>query len=270
MVNCAGAMDEERPYCCRIGCGVSIKNAKLIKEKWPNADVYILYRDIRVFGKDEEEYFADVIENHHVKIIRYSLEEQPEITTGEDGKVMVKVRDQVYGEDIEIPADLLVLTAQTAGSPDVEKLMEMFKIPAGPGDFFIEAHAKIRPLDFATDGVYFCGSAHFPKNLADTIAQAEGAASRAAIPIMKGSLTLEGITASVDENLCVGCGLCVAACPFSAIELDEETGKAKVNAALCKGCGLCAGTCRSGSIQQKGFNDRQILMMIKNAMGEVL
>lgn len=270
MVNCAGAMDEERAYCCRIGCGVSIKNAKLIKEKYPNADIYILYRDIRVFGKDEEEYFADVIENHHVKIVRYSLEEQPDISVNDDGNVNVRVHDQVYGDDLEINADMVVLTAQTQGSTEVGRLMEMFKIPAGPGNYFIEAHAKIRPLDFATDGVYFCGSAHFPKNLADTVAQAEGAASRAAIPIMKGRLVLEGITALVDENLCVGCGLCVAACPFSAIELDEKTGKATVNTALCKGCGLCSGTCRSGAIQQKGFNDMQIISMIKNSMFEVL
>jgi len=268
MVNCAGAMDEERPYCCRVGCGVSIKNAKLLKEKYPEADIYILYRDIRVFGKDEEEYFADVIENCRVTIIRYSAEEPPMIEVGEDGNISVAVHDQVYDDDISLSADLVVLTAQTEGDPTTDRLMEMFKIPRGPGHFFIEAHAKIRPLDFATDGVYFCGSAHFPKNLADTIAQAEGAASRAAIPILKGKLTLEGITAFVDEPKCIGCGLCVEVCAFSAIELEK--GKATVNPALCKGCGLCAGTCRSGAIQQKGFNDQQILSMIKNSMFEVL
>ena len=182
--------------------------------------------------------------------------------------LVVRVKDQVYGDELILPADLVVLTAQTEGSPTNTTLMEMFKIPAGPGNFFIEAHAKIRPLDFATDGVYFCGSAHFPKNLADTIAQAEGAASRAAIPILKGSLVLEGITSFVDEDLCVGCGLCVEGCAYSAIELVD--GKAKVNEVLCKGCGLCTATCRSGAIQQKGFNDQQILSMIKNALHEVL
>jgi len=267
MINCAGAMDEERPYCCRIGCGVSIKNAKLIKEANPKADVYILYRDIRVFGKEEEEYFADVIENHHVKIIRYSEEEPPTVDKAEDGSQIIKVKDQIYGDEMTLPADLLVLTAQTEGNPTNNKLMEMFKIPAGAGNFFIEAHAKIKPLDFATDGVYFCGSAHFPKNLADTIAQAEGAASRAAIPILKGTLVLEGITAFVDEDKCIGCGLCVEGCAYSAIELID--GKAKVNEALCKGCGLCNATCRSGAIQQKGFNDHQILSIIKSSLNEV-
>ena len=268
MINCAGAMDEERPYCCRIGCGVSIKNAKYLKEKFPGTDIYILYRDIRVFGKDEEEYFASVIENQKVKIIRYAAEDKPRVEVDEKGNVTVKVRDMVYGEDLNLPADLLVLTAQTEGGPDTQRLMELLKVPSGPGSFFIEAHAKIRPLDFATDGVYFCGSAHFPKNLADTIAQAEGAASRAAIPIMKGRLVLEGITAEVEEALCVGCGLCVEACPFSAIELIDM--KAKVNEVLCKGCGLCSATCRSGAIQQQGFNDNQLLTMIKNSMYEVI
>ncbi len=267
MINCAGAMEEERPWCCRIGCGVSIKNAKILKEKYPNADVHILYRDIRVFGKEEEEYFADVIENLQVKITRYSEVEQPEVTVADDGSVIIKVRDQVYNEELELPADLLVLTAQTEGSESTDKLQEMFKIPVGPGHFFIEAHAKIRPLDFATDGVYFCGSAHFPKNLADAIAQAEGAASRAAIPIMRQKLVLEGITAKVEPDMCVGCGLCVEGCPFGAIEL--KLGKAVVNAALCKGCGLCNASCRSGAIQQSGFNDNQIVNMIKSSLHEV-
>jgi heterodisulfide reductase subunit A len=116
--------------------------------------------------------------------------------------------------------------------------------------------------------VYLCGSAHYPKNLADAIAQAEGAASRAAIPIMKGQLVLQGITSVVTKELCSGCGLCVAACPYSAIELKDD-GLAEVNAALCKGCGLCCATCRSGAIQQHGFEDKQILSMIKGSMHEV-
>jgi len=267
MINCAGAMNEERPYCCRIGCGVSIKNARILKEKYPKADIHILYRDIRVFGKDEEEYFSRVIEDMGVKIVRYSPENMPEVELDDEGNAVVKIHDQIYGDDLVLPADIVVLTAQTEGSSTTDDLVEMFKVPSGPGKFLIEAHAKIRPLDFATDGVYICGSAHFPKNLADTIAQAEGAASRAAIPIMKGKLVLEGITSIVNEDLCSGCGLCVSACPFSAIDLVE--GKAKVNEALCKGCGLCTATCRSGAIQQKGFTDHQILSQIKGSMHEV-
>ena len=267
MINCAGAMDGERPYCCRIGCGVSIKNAKMLRERFPKSTISILYRDIRVFGKDEEEYFAEVVEKHRIRIIRYSGSEKPEVTVDGKGRVTVSVRDMVYGNRHEISADLLVLTAQTEGGKDTPRLMELFKVPSGAGGFFMEAHAKIRPLDFATDGVYICGSAHFPKNLPDTIAQAEGAASRAAIPILRGRLVLEGITAEVTEDLCIGCGLCVESCPYSAIELENM--KAVVNPVLCKGCGLCSATCRSGAIQQKGFNDNQIVNMIRNAMFEV-
>ncbi len=270
MINCAGAMEPERPYCCRIGCGVSIKNAKYIKEKYPNSDVYILYRDIRVFGKDEEEYFANVIENLGVKIVRYSGEEKPDVKI-EDGDVTVKVRDQVYNEVLELPADLVVLTAQTEGDPSTNGLMEMFKIPAGAGNFFTEAHPKIRPLDFSTDGIYLCGTAHFPKNLADSIAQAEGAASRAAIPILKGRLVLQGITASVNEDICSGCGLCKTMCEYNAIDIvdrEDLPGKkvAEVNSALCKGCGSCSSACPSGAMQQMGYKNHQINSMIDMAL----
>ena len=270
MINCAGAMEEERPWCCRIGCGVSIKNAKLLKERYPNSDIHILYRDIRVFGTREEEYFAQVIEDQEVKIIRYSLEDQPRVTTDRDGNLTVTVNDEIYKNTHELPADLVVLTAQTEGHPSTTKLMELLKVPAGPGGFYIEAHAKIRPLDFSTDGLYFGGAAHFPKNLADTIAQAEGAASRAAIPILKGRLVLDGITAAVAPEMCCACGLCVAACPYQAISMEDGDLAAKVNPALCKGCGVCAATCRSGAIQQGGFTDNQLLSMIKGALHEVV
>ncbi len=270
MINCAGAMEEERPWCCRIGCGVSIKNAKLIKERYPNSDIYILYRDIRVFGTQEEEYFAQVIEDQEIKIVRYDLEDQPLVSTDEEGNLTVTVTDQIYKNTLELPADLVVLTAQTEGHPSTDKLMELLKVPAGPGGFYIEAHAKIRPLDFSTEGLYFSGAAHFPKNLADTIAQAEGAASRAAIPILKGRLVLEGITASVTPEMCSACALCVEACPYAAIAIEEGELFAKVNPALCKGCGVCAAVCRSGAIQQGGFTDQQLLSMIKGSLHEVV
>jgi len=270
MINCAGAMDEERPYCCRIGCGVSIKNAKLLRDRNPEANITILYRDIRVFGKDEEEYFANVIDNKNVTIVRYTPEMQPEVVKGEDGKLTVKVHDAVYGDDLMLPADLVVLTAQTEGTKDADRIKQLFKIPTGDGNFFTEAHAKIRPLDFAADGVYVCGTAHYPKNLADAIAQAEGAASRASIPIKQGKVKGQGITSKVDEDLCSGCGLCVEACPYSAIEMDDEKNAAVVNVALCKGCGVCSATCRSGAVQQSGFKDRQILSQIKGSFNEMI
>jgi len=272
IINCAGAMDEERPYCCRIGCGVSIKNAKMISEKYPGSKVFILYRDMRVFGKEEEEYYADVLKNHHVTVVRYPGDKKPEVILDKknpvDGPMTIKVYDDILAEELTLPADLVVLTVNTEGEALTETLKNMLKIPADSGGFFLEAHAKIRPLDFATDGIYLCGAAHYPKNLVDSIAQAEGAASRAAIPIMQERMKGEGVVAEVDEELCSGCRTCEPLCAYSAIEIkprqnDPERFVATVNRALCKGCGSCAGACPSGAIEQKGFKSKQINVMLE-------
>jgi heterodisulfide reductase subunit A2 len=278
IINCAGAMDEKRPYCCRIGCGVSIKNAKLLNNKYPNSNVYLLYRDMRVFGKEEEEYYSNVIKNNHVTTIRYAGDKKPKIILDKknpkDSSVTVKVYDDILHEEITIDADLVVLTINTQGEVFTDSLKNMLKIPADAGGFFMEAHAKIRPLDFATDGIYVCGAAHYPKNLVDSIAQAEGAASRAAIPIMQQKMKGEGVVSEVDEDLCSGCRTCEFICPYSAIEIKPHPDKkehfiAFVNRALCKGCGACAGACPAGAIEQKGFKRNQINMMLNALLKEV-
>ncbi len=274
-INCVGAMDDERPYCCRVGCGVSIKNAKIISQKYPNSKVYILYRDVRVFGKEEEEYYAEVLEKYKVTAIRYSDEKKPEILLDKknpkDGPVTVKVFDDISREEMSIQADLVVLTINTEGEVMTEKLKNMLKIPVDSAGFFIESHAKIKPLDFSTSGVYLCGAAHYPKNLVDSIAQAEGAASRAAIPIMQGKMKGEGIVAEVNEHLCRGCGICETVCAYSAIKMipyekDPTRYIAEVNKALCKGCGACAGACLSSAIEQKGYKSNQIFVMITSLL----
>lgn len=273
IVNCVGAMDEKRPYCCRIGCGVSIKNAKLISQKFPNSKIYMLYQDMRVFGKQEEEYYADVLENHHVTMIRYPNDQKPEVSLDEQdpehGPVTVHVHDDILDEDLDLSADLLVLTINTEGAAMTEKLKNMLKVPVDDAGFFIETHAKIKPLDFSTSGIYMCGAAHYPKNLIDSIAQAEGAASRASIPIAQQKMKGEGEIAEVNEDLCSGCGMCLAICPYNAIEsqMKQIDGKEKkvshVLKALCKGCGSCAAACPSGAIDQKGYKRNQIQYMIK-------
>jgi len=276
IVNCAGAMDEKRPYCCRIGCGVSIKNAKLMAEKFSNSKIFILYRDMRVFGKEEEEYYADVLKKHHVTMIRYPGEKKPDIILDKknptEGPMKIKVYDDILQEQLELPADLVVLTVNTEGEVLTESLKNMLKIPADSGGFFLEAHAKIRPLDFATDGIYLCGAAHYPKNLVDSIAQAEGAASRAAIPIMQETMKGEGQVAEVNEDLCSGCRTCENICAYSAIEVKprkDDPGHlvATINKALCKGCGACAGACPSGAIEQKGFKSGQLRIMLEALLG---
>jgi heterodisulfide reductase subunit A len=271
IINCVGAMDKERPYCCRVGCGVSIKNAKLISQKFPRSKIYILYRDMRVFGKEEEEYYADVLKNHHVTMIRYPSDKKPEVILDKNnshtGSLSVKVYDDILNEEMILPTDLLVLTVNTEGGAMTEKLKNMLKVPVDSAGFFIETHAKIKPLDFSTSGIYMCGAAHYPKNLVDSIAQAEGAASRAAIPIAQEKMKGEGIISEVNEELCRGCGLCEAACAYSAIEMkphpkDPTRLVAEVNRALCKGCGSCSAACLSSAIEQKGYKSDQINLMI--------
>ena len=271
IINCVGAMDEERPYCCRVGCGVSIKNAKLISQKYPKSKIYLLYRDMRVFGKEEEEYYADVLKKYHVTMIRYPGDKKPEVILDKknpkEGTVTVKVYDDILNEEMIIPADLLALTVNTEGEENTEKLKNMLKVPVDRAGFFMETHAKIKPLDFSTSGIYMCGAAHYPKNLVDSIAQAEGAASRAAIPIAQEKMKGEGIVSEVDEALCRGCGLCEAACAYSAIEMkphpkDPTRLVAEVNKALCKGCGSCSAACLSSAIEQKGYKSNQINVMI--------
>lgn len=266
MINCAGAMDETHPYCCRIGCGVSIKNTKLIKESVPNSRIFIMYQDLRMFGKNEEEYFADVLDTVKPTLIRYTQDHGPAVNI-RDGKIFVRVFDTMLNDEIEVEADLLVLTAQTKGDVHTSRLKQMLKIASDTADFYTEAHAKIRPLDFATGGVFLCGSAHFPKNLPDSVAQAEGAASRAAVPIMVGKVDAEPIVAEIDEKMCSGCGICVSVCPYNAIALDAEKGVARITEVLCKGCGSCVSACPSGSSQQRGFTDKQIFSMIDAAWG---
>ena len=271
LINCVGAMDEKRPYCCRVGCGVSIKNAKLIGEKFPDSKIYVLYRDMRVFGKEEEEYYSNVLKDHHVITIRYSPEKKPQVILDKDnpsdGPVTIKVYDDILNEEIEITADLLVLTINTEGEVYTEKLKNMLKIPTDAAGFFMESHAKIKPLDFQTSGIYLCGAAHYPKNLADSIAQAEGAASRASIPILQEKMKGEGIVSEVNEDLCRGCGICESVCAYSAIAMEPHPNDVKrmvavVNKALCKGCGACAGACLSSAIEQKGYKSKQINEMI--------
>ncbi|MBU7015261.1 MAG: CoB--CoM heterodisulfide reductase iron-sulfur subunit A family protein [Theionarchaea archaeon] len=258
-IGCVGSRCEERAYCCRVGCGNAVKNAKILKERNPKAKVFVLYRDVRTFGKKEEEYYEDV-QKKGVIFLRYTEDKEPRVTFN-DGKMTVTVYDNFLKEDIELPADLVVLNAALEGDSTAEQLKALLKIPLGDGRYFMEAHAKIRPLDFPTDGVYLCGAAHSPKGIADSIAQAVGAASRAAVPMMKGWVTIEPIISSVDEEVCSGCGICIQVCPYQAIEKDEN-GKSRVIQALCKGCGACGATCPQSAITMRGYTDAQLDTMV--------
>ncbi len=264
IITCVGAREDKgRTYCCRIGCGTSVKNAKYIKELYPEANVTVLYyQDLRVFGKREEEYYRDVRYNHGVQFINYTKEKRPEVSIKDSG-LTIDVYDSLVGEEIKLDADLLVLTVATEGAEDIGKIQKMLKVPLGVGNFLAEAHVKIRPLDFASDGIYLCGSANFPRSVPDAIAQGSGAASRASIPMGQGKVTSEGIVSIINEGMCVRCGTCEPMCPYSAIRTEDD-GRVYVLTALCKGCGTCAAACPTGAVDQRHFQNDQIIAQIKN------
>ena len=255
MIQCVGARTKDRPNCSRICCSQAIKNALKIKELSSETEVYVLYKDIRTYGFNED-YYREAA-NEGVLFVCYDDEHKPKVTQ-EDGKLMVLAWEPVLGLFVPIETDILALSVATVANPDNECLARVLKIPLTKDGFFLEAHVKLRPLDFATDGIFLCGLAHWPKLIEESISQACGAAARAATILSKKTLEVEGIVAHVDEDLCVGCGLCVSLCPYSAIDKDEM-GIARVNEVLCKGCGTCGASCPKRAITMRQFTDEQII-----------
>jgi len=268
MIQCVGAREEKeggRNYCSRICCAVAVKNALQIKELFPEAEVSILYRDMQTYGKEFEEQYQKARGNF-VQFIRYDFENPPEVCTRPDGGLSVKVHDILVNATLELDADLVVLSTPLVQWEDAKELSKLLKVPLGADGFFFEAHVKLRPVDFATDGIFVCGTAHSPKTIAESIAQAYAAASRAGIPMALGRVRTEAITAFVDEDLCTSCGTCVKLCPYNAIRKDDQ-GIARVNDVLCKGCGVCAASCPEKAINMRHFSDAQVLAEATAALG---
>ncbi|SHE74714.1 FAD-dependent oxidoreductase [Desulforamulus putei] len=263
MINCVGSREPDRPYCSRVCCTQAIKNALKVKKLNPAAQVVILYRDIRTYGF-KEEYYTEA-RRQGVIFIRYSVDDKPQVVANGD-KVTVTVTDHVLKQPIKIDADILALANGIKPRPDTETLSQMFKVPLNADGFYLEAHMKLRPVDFAADGLYLCGLAHGPKTISETIAQANAASIRAVTLLSKGRLESLGITAEVDLELCKGCGICVSACAYGARVLDERRGVAYVREVLCQGCGACVAACPSGATQQKGFAKDQLLAMMDAAL----
>jgi len=263
MVNCVGARVPERTYCSRICCMTAIKNASLIKESNPKAKVWILHRDLMTYGADFESYYRKAMELG-VRFIRYSLERPPEIIG--DGKAeKIKVYHELWRREIELPCDMLVLTTPLIPAEDNQDISKMLKVSLDEFGFFLEAHLKLRPVEFAMDGVYICGSARWPTDVTEGISQAYAAASKAAGPLRMGYVKPEAINALVNEDKCSGCGICELLCPFQAIELQPRDGKrvSHINEAVCKGCGTCGAACPSGAISMHHFTDEQILAQVE-------
>lgn len=264
-------------YCSNICCGIGIKNISILKELKPDLDIVVLYRDIQMAKKEFEEYYRE--RRKDAMFLRYSLDKIPQITKNK-GKVdfNVKLFDINLQDDIEFDTDLIILSTPMVPADNLKELAKMLKVPLDKNGFFLEAHVKLRPLDFATDGIFLCGCAQWPKNVQDSISQANGAAGRASRFLSAGQITTSGLIAEVNPDICIGCGKCEPVCPYNAIELIEATkefedvtiiiNKSYINSALCKGCGTCAATCPIGAISVKHYDFEQINAMIDSYLLE--
>lgn len=270
MIQCVGSRDADHPYCSRICCAEAIKNALAIKARSPESAVYVLYRDIRTYGFSEAAYTR--ARQQGVAFVRYDEARKPRVLRV-DGALRVTVHDETLGIDLEIPADLVVLSAGIEADPENRRLAQLLKVPLTSDGFFLEAHMKLRPVDFMTDGVYLCGLAHAPKTVEESVGQAQAAAARAAAVLSRDAIELEATISQVVDESCDGCAYCVDTCPFKAITLLEYAWQGSVkkvvetNEAVCKGCGCCQATCPKGGILIRGFTLEQIRAQIYAALG---
>jgi len=264
-IQCVGSREPERPYCSKVCCTHSVKSALKLKEMNPEMAVYILYRDIRTYGQREALYAE--ARRQGVIFIRYDLEQKPQVDKSDEG-IAVIVKDNILGRDIAIKPDIVVLASAIVPRNN-EPLAQVYKLPLNEDGFFMEAHAKLRPVEFATEGTFLAGMAHFPKPIEESIAQAKAAASRASVVLSKENLMVEGVVSHVNEIMCRGCGICEEACPYGAIALVErEDNKtvANVQAALCKGCGSCAVACPTGAASIFHYDDQEVLSIVAAAL----
>jgi len=266
MIQCVGCRNEERNYCSRICCSQAVKNALKLKAHNPGMNIYILFRDMRTYGF-KEDYYREAA-GKEVRFIRYEPDDPPRVEAAEDEEgrpvLRVTVTDPVLAKQLEIDADFLALAAAVVPAAGTKEVAALFKVNLSPDGFFKEAHVKLKPVEFATDGVYLCGLAHYPKFIPETINQAYGAAGRVLTLLSNDAVTASGAVCTVDEQKCMGCGACGAVCAYGAIELREtrQGKKAVVNPVLCKGDGLCNAKCPTGAIVLKHFTDEELISQI--------
>ncbi|MFH0787649.1 MAG: 4Fe-4S dicluster domain-containing protein, partial [Pseudomonadota bacterium] len=271
MIQCVGCRNEDRNYCSKICCSESVKNALLLKERNPQMDITILFRDMRTYGF-REDYYQEAA-NKDVRFIRYEPQDAPQVEEGEseDGRPVLKVTatDFILRKKLELDADIIALAAAVIPSAATKEIAGLFKVTLSLDGFFKEAHVKLRPVEFATDGVYLCGLAHYPKFIQETINQAYGAAGRVLTLLSHDTVVASGSVCEVDEDKCISCGACITACTYGAIEFYETPRgrKAKVNPVLCKGDGLCNTKCATSAISLKHFTDEEVLSEIDAAVG---
>ena len=259
MIQCVGSRNEVRPYCSRLCCAKSVKNAIALKNLNPKMNVYMLYRDMRTYGFRESYY--EEARGKGVIFIRYDLDRMPEVR--KEGDILkVTVADIILGERLEIDADLLVLASAVLPAEDNYTLAKLFRVPLNEDGFFKEAYEKLSTVDFMQEGIFVAGMARSPVSIVESIYQGKAAASRAMTFLARESLCTDGIVSTVKESVCCGCKVCEALCPYGAIAVVPEENVAKVDELVCKGCGTCCGACPTGAAQLKGFKKQQMMAMV--------
>ena len=259
MIQCIESRDQDRSYCSVLCCPQAMRNAIRLKERFPRLIVQVLFREIRCSGKDEALY--ERARELGVLFTRFPDDFYPIVERQGEG-FQVSVRDASFGGTMECTADMIVLTQPFIPNQDNSGLAQLLKVPLDQEGFFLEAHVKLRPVDFASEGIFLCGLAQGPKGFVDTIRQAQAAATRAAVLLGKGSILVEGKTSIINPRMCSGCGTCVLCCPYQAIEMDTAKQVAIVNQALCKGCGICVAACRSGAADLSGVSNDELACAI--------
>jgi len=282
MIQCVGSRDEQRPYCSRVCCSQAIKNALKLKELNPDTAVYILYRDIRTYGFREEYYYK--AREAGVVFIRYDVDRKPEVRgqgseseklkvkseklgdrsqgAGVRGQMEVDVFDPILGTNVVLSADMVILAPAIVSHPGNERLSPLLKVTLNANRFFLEAHMKLRPVDFASDGMFLCGLAHSPKDISESIIQAKAVAGRAATVLAKDKLEVSGVVSKIDQNKCVACLTCIRMCPYSVPFINNK-GAAEIEPAKCQGCGICASECPAKAIELMHYKDTQVVAKVE-------
>jgi heterodisulfide reductase subunit A len=266
MIQCVGCRQEDRNYCSRVCCSGAVKNALQLKKANARMDIYVLFRDMRTYGFREDYYREAATKG--VRFIRYEPQDKPQVEAAEPGGLRVLVTDPVLGKKLALDADYVALAAAVVPSAGSEETARLFKVPLGPDGFFQEAHVKLRPVDFAAEGVFLCGTAQYPKHLTETISQAYGAAGRALTLLTRDTVVASGSVCEVNEKMCVSCGACITACTYGAIDFEDTPRgkKARINPVLCKGDGLCNAKCPTGAVFLKHYTDGEVFGQIDAAL----
>jgi heterodisulfide reductase subunit A len=261
MIQCVEQRNDERPYCSRVCCTTAVKNALLLRTRYPKAKILVLYREMRTYGFREAAYRE--AREKGIMFIRYDDKRLPEVSA--DAGLTVRVTDKILGRELIMTPDLLVLAAPVVARDDRQELSELLRVPLNADGFFLEAHVKLRPVDFASEGLFLCGTAHAPKFISETISQANAVAGRAASILSRKLMPVGAQTAWVDPDKCIACMTCVHVCPYLAPQIGKDN-KAEVQGAVCMGCGSCTSSCPAKAITLHHYLDVQILGAINSLL----